>query len=87
VWVWDLSDPEDPRALANLLALGGDAFTVTFTPDGERLVAAGSGRVVRMWDTDHEVAAARICAAVGTPLTRREWNRYAPGAPYRPICS
>jgi WD40 repeat protein len=87
VWMWDLSEPEDPRALANLLALGGDAFTVTFTPDGERLVAAGSGRVVRMWDTDHEVAAARICAAVGTPLTRREWHRYAPGAPYRPICS
>ncbi|HEU4511963.1 MAG TPA: helix-turn-helix domain-containing protein [Nocardioidaceae bacterium] len=86
VWAWDLTDPAHPEPRANLLALTGDAFTVAFTPDGSHLSAAGGDRMVRVWDMSLDAAKDRVCASVGTPITREEWRRYVPGAPYAAPC-
>ncbi len=87
VWLWDLADPARPQVQANLLALPGDVYTVAFAPDGSRVTAAGSGRAVRVWDVEPGAAVERVCALAGTGVSRGEWARYVPGAPYTPPCS
>lgn len=87
LWLWDLSQPRRPDLRANLLALPGDVYAVTFSPDGSRVAAAGSNRSVRFWDADPAQAVERICAVSGTRLSRAEWSRYVPGAPYSPPCA
>jgi len=50
--------------------------------------AAGSADgTVRLWDTSPVAAAAAVCANEGQPLTRLEWETYAPGMGYRVPCS
>ena len=45
----------------------------------------GGGRPPR--DVSPGAAEAQVCANLGQPLTRAEWNVYVPGVPYRAPCS
>lgn len=86
VWLWDLREPSRPERFATLLGLGTDAYSVTFTPDGQRVLAGGAGGVVQAWGTDPVTAREEICATAGTPVLRSEWSVYVEGLLPRSVC-
>lgn len=86
VWLWDASEPSDPRYLATLTASTEALYIDMAVPSRPLLVTAGAGREVRLWNLDPEEVAAHICATAGTAITRAEWRRYLPSAPFAPPC-
>lgn len=86
VWLWRDPASADPVLAARLRGLGAEAHMVLFDPPGGQLSAGGAAGAVVQWHVDEEEVAQRICATVGAPITRAEWRRYVPGAPYRPVC-
>jgi WD40 repeat protein len=85
VWLWDLHDVGRPHHLGTLNALDG-LLTVTYGPDGRRLVAGGRDRTVRLWNVDVDATTRWMCETVGKPITPMEWAQFVPGEPYRPPC-
>ncbi|MEU2062482.1 hypothetical protein [Streptomyces sp. NPDC013455] len=60
---------------------------LTFLPGRQALAAITDVRTLEVWrvaEPDDLLAA--VCAAAGRPMTRAEWERYAPGAAFRPVC-
>ena len=52
------------------------------------MLAAGvTDGTVHLWDVSPGAAESQVCANLGQPLTRAEWNVYVPGVPYRAPCS
>jgi hypothetical protein len=49
-------------------------------------VTTGDAVVVDRFLLDRSAARARICAVAGRNLTKAEWSRYVPDAPYRQLC-
>lgn len=88
VWVFDVAADGTWSTVATLTAGGGRTVTALFRPVGRQLVAFGAeaSRAGRVWDVDPAAAAARVCAAVGDPITEEEWRTYAVGVPYAPPC-
>lgn len=86
VWLWNIADPARPVVLADLGAASGQVFDVTFSPDGQTLVASGSDQTLTFWDYRTSALAARICSLTLSPITRAEWAEYVQGAPYSPPC-
>lgn len=79
VWLWDMADPARPDRLASLTGLGADAYVVTFTPDGSRVLAGGAGGAVTSWSTSPGRAREQVCATTGTRISEAEWSRYVEG--------
>ncbi|MGB6161021.1 MAG: WD40 repeat domain-containing protein [Pseudonocardiaceae bacterium] len=76
--------------VANLGAtrLTGHTSTVTsvvFSPDGGTLATASDDTTARLWETNIDRVATRICN-ITPPITKSEWNQYLPDLPYRPPC-
>ena len=86
VAVWNVDGPDNAVPSALLRAYPNRVFDAQFTGDGTRLVAGGPDKVLRLWSTDTDAAAAQVCATAGSPITEQEWNRYLPGVPYSPPC-
>ena len=86
VWLWDLADRAAPSTLATLAGFDAQALAVGFDPVTSTLVAGGSDRRIRMWDTRIDQVSAQICGTVGQPVTRAEWARYVHDTPYAPPC-
>ncbi len=66
VWLWDLTDPADPRPLGQPLTGHTDRVNaVAFSPQGGILVSGSSDNTVRLWNT----ADPAHPAPLGEPLT------------------
>jgi hypothetical protein len=85
------------EARSSLLSISADPYatglaghtsavtSVAFSPDAHTLATASYDHTVRLWETDVDRVAARICRITPT-ITPSEWDRYFPGLPYRPPC-
>lgn len=49
VWLWDVSDPANPRLLAKLSGFTGAATAVAFSSNNQTLYAASDDHTVRIW--------------------------------------
>ena len=87
VWLWSLGDRSSPRLIATLHAAHGLLYDLTFSPDGRTLVVGSSTQTMTFWHYRPSQVSSRICRLAGSPLTRAEWARYIPGAPYVLPCS
>jgi WD40 repeat protein len=84
--VWDLTERTAPALRATLTAAADGLFTVSYSPEGATLVGAGRDPAVRLWMTDPAAVARWICATVGDPITRAEWDQFVPDLPFHPPC-
>jgi WD40 repeat protein len=86
VELWDISNPDLPTLVTTIdTAPQG----LTFAPSGGVLafsVATESAQMVYLLDTDPASDAAELCAVTGDTITSAQWDRYAPGVPYRAPC-
>ncbi len=85
-WLWNVADPARPTRVAVLSAAGSSLSTAVFRPVGDLLVAGGSDRRLRTWQTDEDTVIAAICSGSGDPITEREWTKYLPGVAYSTPC-
>jgi hypothetical protein len=85
LWLWRFADGRD-TLYAHPGNLGAGVLQALARPGSDVVFGAGMSGLVDSWHT--EVAHARdlVCAAAGTPISRVEWEQYAPGAAYRPPC-
>ncbi|KAA0018479.1 nSTAND1 domain-containing NTPase [Antrihabitans cavernicola] len=86
LWVWDTTDPAQPTGYATLTAYAGDLNDATFGHGGDVLAGAGPDKTVRLWATDPDAVANRLCASGSTALTEDERDRYLPGVPVGSLC-
>jgi WD domain, G-beta repeat len=59
--------------------------SVAFGPNGRTLATASTDTTARLWETNVESVAARICSITPT-ITRSEWDQYLPDLSYQPPC-
>jgi len=87
---WDITDPADPVAIAqiNPLLIGtqDQVAGVQFLGAGQNL-AIVSNDGINLYPTDPAAMAGLLCAATGASMTAVQWQDYAPGAPYAPGCA
>jgi WD40 repeat protein len=87
VRLWSVTDPASPSLIASLTGPAGHVYSVAFAPSGGQLAASSDDGTVHLWDVSPGAAESQVCANLGQPLTRAEWNVYVPGVPYRAPCS
>ena len=88
LWLWDVTDPHVPTALATLTGSAQSLYTVDFDPagSGSLLADGGADGVVRLWQTDAALAEQQLCSTVGQTLSPSDWAEAAPGLPFTPPC-
>lgn len=85
--LWDIRDPAHPRPTVVIQDFSPAVGELLFTSDSRYLVPMFAGVSSEILDLDTEAVAARVCARVGDPITRDEWNRYLPDLAYKPPCT
>jgi hypothetical protein len=59
-----------------LLGHRGEVTSVSFSPNGQRLVSGGSDKIPRIWIAKEQLLADMVCTRVRRNLTRDEWSRF-----------
>jgi hypothetical protein len=86
--LWSIPNPARPVQVgAPLIGPAGYVWGLAFSPDGTTMAAGVTDGTGWLWDVSPGAAEAQVCANLGQPLTRAEWNVYVPGVPYRAPCS
>ncbi|MER5626238.1 hypothetical protein ABT061_34900 [Streptosporangium sp. NPDC002544] len=86
VRLWKVDDVTDPRLWAVLSGHWGKVSSVLFHPRTGTLATTSADMTAQFWSTDVTLAEKRICAASGTPITRKEWSQYLPDNSYASPC-
>jgi WD40 repeat protein len=68
------------------LATSGSDETPRLCPDGHTIATASDDEMIRLWETDPERVAARICRTAQPSFDQAEWQRYGPDVPFRALC-
>jgi WD40 repeat protein len=90
--LWDITDPTGARRPARLTGRvnGNGVGSIVFSPNNHVLAVAGTfhepDRSIRLWETDPDKVAVRVCELAWPAITRAEWDEYFPGIPYRSPC-
>jgi WD40 repeat protein len=74
-----------PAALGTLTGHTNAVNSVAFSPDGHTLATASADKTARLWETNVDRVAARVCS-ITTAITNSEWDHYLSGLAYRPPC-
>lgn len=83
-WLWSTDDRRKPQALAILQTPRTNTWKIQFSPDGQTLATTDGNTHLR--DTDLERIVHEICTTAGDKITRSEWAKHIPDAPYQKIC-
>jgi WD40 repeat protein len=84
--LWATDDPSAPRLLGALTGHSGPISGIAFSPDGRTVVTSSDDKAIRLWETDPERVAERICRTAYPRLSEKEWTRYIPGTDFQPPC-
>ena len=84
--LWNLSRPGSPRLAAQWLQGGDEVDALAYAPASDILVVEGDD-FMTIWNTNPASIARDLCQSVGDQITSGQWQRYAPGLPYRPPCA
>ncbi|KXP03661.1 helix-turn-helix domain-containing protein [Tsukamurella pseudospumae] len=76
-----------PEREASLTVEGAILFDARFTGDGTMVVASGNSGRLRAWDLDPARVIDAVCSSKSAPISTEEWDRLAPGEPYRDPCA
>ena len=81
--LWDVSQH---KLIGEPLPGTSGGGSVEFFPDGRHVFGMWQSGTGIIWDIDPSDWAARACSVANRTLTRAEWKRFVPDAPYRAIC-
>jgi WD40 repeat protein len=65
---------------------GLSSVTAPGTPEGSRILVNDASSGNDLVTIDPSAIISRVCAQVGDPITKAQWQQYLPGTPYRPPC-
>jgi WD40 repeat protein len=87
VRLWDVRSLQ-PIGTALKSHIGGEAYRLAVSPDGEWLVSVGTDGRINVRSLSPEVLVAQACAVAGRNFTPAEWATYLPaGEPYHKTCA
>jgi WD40 repeat protein/energy-coupling factor transporter ATP-binding protein EcfA2 len=84
VQLWDVTSGR--RIGSRLPTSGQDVHAVAFSDDGGSLYVSGTRAPVEHIDLEPARLVHRVCARVGSGLSRSDWQTYLPDVPYRKTC-
>ncbi|MEU6557854.1 hypothetical protein ABZ915_47830 [Streptomyces sp. NPDC046915] len=84
---WDVRVRQRPVDWADLRGHTKSVDALAVSPDGRTLATGSEDWTARLWDTDPDRVARRVCRTTDpADLTAADWHRFLPGLAYQPPC-